>query len=269
MRLLTLLGAGLLFVGSANAALLFLDAKGRGSVDLAPGESVEINLMITIRDIDAGFHSGHVFLNDDNNFGAGEMQVTAVAPDGDPDDNGIIYTRSDFELPADISWDDGNEFRTLFLTADHIDIGGDGTEATFVVDTLTVTHNGSSTEGTVRLTFERGARSPLMIFVNLLGGFSAYIWGVGLEGVIPNFMDPGIGGENNPFIINLVPGAECEGDANGDGTVDPLDSGFVLARTGCEVGVGDPDCDAADQNGDGSVDPLDSGFVLARFGPCE
>ena len=60
----------------------------------------------------------------------------------------------------------------------------------------------------------------------------------------------------------------CEGDANLDGTVDPLDSGFVLARFGCAVGVGDDDCDAADQNGDGAVDPLDVGFVLARFGPC-
>ncbi|MCH7702216.1 MAG: hypothetical protein IID37_11060 [Planctomycetes bacterium] len=61
----------------------------------------------------------------------------------------------------------------------------------------------------------------------------------------------------------------CEGDANGDGTVDPLDSGFVLARFGCPVGEGDPECDIADQNGDGLVDPLDVGFVLARFGPCE
>ncbi|MCH7702486.1 MAG: VCBS repeat-containing protein, partial [Planctomycetes bacterium] len=46
--------------------------------------------------------------------------------------------------------------------------------------------------------------------------------------------------------------ATCDGDANGDGTVDPLDSGFVLARFGCPVGTGDPDCDAADQNGDGA-----------------
>ena len=60
----------------------------------------------------------------------------------------------------------------------------------------------------------------------------------------------------------------CEGDANGDGTVDPLDAGFVLARFGCPVGTGDASCDAADQNGDGAVDPLDSGFVLARFGSC-
>ncbi len=60
----------------------------------------------------------------------------------------------------------------------------------------------------------------------------------------------------------------CQGDANSDGTVDPLDSGNVLARFGCPVGTGDPMCDIADQNGDGEVDPLDSGFVLARFGQC-
>ncbi|MCH7703430.1 MAG: hypothetical protein IID37_17275, partial [Planctomycetes bacterium] len=60
----------------------------------------------------------------------------------------------------------------------------------------------------------------------------------------------------------------CEGDVNDDGTVDPLDSGFVLARFGCSVGTGDPSCDVADANGDGAVDPLDVGFVLARFGDC-
>jgi len=73
-------------------------------------------------------------------------------------------------------------------------------------------------------------------------------------------------------VFSLKAGAvepqSCEGDANGDGAVDPLDAGFVPARYGCPVGTGDPNCDAADQNGDGAVDPLDSGFVLARFGEC-
>lgn len=76
--------------------------------------------------------------------------------------------------------------------------------------------------------------------------------------------------DTNPLLtVEFTISIDCEGDANGDGTVDPLDSGFVLARFGCSVGTGDPSCDAADQNGDGAVDPLDSGFVLARFGPCE
>ena len=70
------------------------------------------------------------------------------------------------------------------------------------------------------------------------------------------------------FVLDVSALLPCEGDANGDGVVDPLDSGFVLARFGCPVNTGDPSCDAADQNGDGTVDPLDSGFVLAGFGPC-
>ena len=70
-------------------------------------------------------------------------------------------------------------------------------------------------------------------------------------------------------FVRASAGGNCEGDANGDGEVDPLDSGFVLARFGCAVGTGDANCDAADQNGDGAVDPLDVGYVLARFGPCE
>ena len=70
-----------------------------------------------------------------------------------------------------------------------------------------------------------------------------------------------------PAVARIVQ-LTCGGDANGDGSVDPLDSGFVLARFGCPVGTGDASCDAADQNGDGAVDPLDSGFVLARLGSC-
>jgi hypothetical protein len=62
--------------------------------------------------------------------------------------------------------------------------------------------------------------------------------------------------------------AVCAGDANGDGVIDPLDSGYVQARFGCDVGTGDAACDAADANADSIVDPLDVGFVLARFGVC-
>lgn len=85
--------------------------------------------------------------------------------------------------------------------------------------------------------------------------------------------DPYGDGEVSPDCNgNLIPDeceeVLCEGDANGDCVVDPLDSGFVLARFGCTVGAGDPDCDAADVNGDGEVNPLDSGFVLARFWKC-
>ena len=62
-------------------------------------------------------------------------------------------------------------------------------------------------------------------------------------------------GATNAFLLTPIIEAPCDGDANGDGVVDPLDSGFVLARFGCSVGTGDPDCDTADQNADGAVDP--------------
>lgn len=86
---------------------------------------------------------------------------------------------------------------------------------------------------------------------------------------IDNDVPPSLLAQASFDLAFNVATADCEGDANGDGMVDPLDSGFVLSRFGCEVDAGDPDCDTADQNDDGLVDPLDVGFVLARFGPCE
>ncbi|MCH8880447.1 MAG: VCBS repeat-containing protein [Planctomycetes bacterium] len=83
------------------------------------------------------------------------------------------------------------------------------------------------------------------------------------EGTSVDCSGNGIPDECEPEVPCL-----CEGDANGDGVVDPLDSGFVLSRFGCSVDAGDPDCEAADQNGDGLVDPLDVGYVSARFGAC-
>ncbi|MCH7719556.1 MAG: hypothetical protein IH988_01015 [Planctomycetes bacterium] len=72
-----------------------------------------------------------------------------------------------------------------------------------------------------------------------------------------------------PRSLSDMRRSQCDGNANGEGDVNPLDSGFVLARFGCTVGVGDAGCDAADQNLSCDVDPLDSGYVLARFGPCD
>lgn len=57
----------------------------------------------------------------------------------------------------------------------------------------------------------------------------------------------------------------CEGDVNGDNTVDAYDSGFVLTQISCHLERGDPDCKTADANRDGRVDSLDVDFILARF----
>ena len=92
--------------------------------------------------------------------------------------------------------------------------------------------------------------------------------GVGDLAVGAELDDDGGSDRGAVWVLFLDGIPSCPGDANGDGLVDPLDSGFVLARFGCDVGAGDPSCDTADMNGDGLVDPLDVGFVLARFGTC-
>jgi hypothetical protein len=47
-----------------------------------------------------------------------------------------------------------------------------------------------------------------------------------------------------------------------------MDNGFITARLGCNPAQGAAACTDADANKDGKVDPLDSGFVTARYGSC-
>lgn len=70
------------------------------------------------------------------------------------------------------------------------------------------------------------------------------------------------------IIDDLGPETVCYADANGDGVVDPLDTGFVQTRFGCTYPDDGMGCLDADVNADGVVDPLDAGFVLSRLGPC-
>lgn len=118
-------------------------------------------------------------------------------------------------------------------------------------------------EGTLPVLATNSGGDPV-IRGGLVGAGGAFVWTLDpdfhflLNGILPAL----------ELVENAVGLVVCEGDANGDGLVDPLDSGFVLARFRCDVGAGDPMCDTADMNGDGLVDPLDVGYILARFGPC-
>jgi hypothetical protein len=58
--------------------------------------------------------------------------------------------------------------------------------------------------------------------------------------------------------------ASCEGDANGDLTIDVNDISFVLFRLGQNNGV----CGDGDPNGDGVNDVNDISYVLFRLGTC-
>ena len=205
-----LLGVALfgLVASGANAALLFLDAGGSGSLDLAPGQSGDMSLMITIREIDVGWGPGmssgfafvNAFLNDDDDTANGEVDVTGLT-----EGIGSIYDRGAFVLPADISWDGNNDEYGLIMGNGPDGPGSAWGPGTYVLDTLALTHNGASTSGTVPVTFEKGGRAPHIFADNL----TLYAWGLGLDDVIGGFADPGVGDgaddTYNPFNINFVP----------------------------------------------------------------
>lgn len=198
--LLAVVVAGLL-ASSANAALLFLSADDGGSkLDLGPlgsgNETGNMNLMLTVRDMDeldfAGFAFANVFLNDDNDEADGKLNVIEVIQGFDEPVGEIVYDRDAFTLPADISWALNNEYGLIMGRVD----GGSWGAGTYLLDTLVILNNSDDTEAQVVVTFEKDGRSP-QIFN---GNQAMYAWGFGFDNVIPGFSDPG-----EDFVINNVP----------------------------------------------------------------
>lgn len=140
---------------------------------------------------------------------------------------------------------------------------------------------GTGLSDTGALTWDPAKNGPRLlqdVLVNdygldLTGWWLRDAYGVSADGT--TIVGRGTNPDGNPegWIVHLplcaIPGDPgCDGDVNDDCVIDPLDSGFILSRFGCDVAGGDPGCVAADANVDGLVDPLDVGFVLARFGEC-
>lgn len=188
------------------------------------------------------FDGGAILLHGIGPYGGTEITNTELT---------ITYV-SDGATPASdiyiaISYLSATGFLEYYVTG--ADLGFGSGAGTFVGTISTDMLNGITTESFLFPPYSE-------IFIEI-GAITGGINGVAyFEDSFINF-DVGTGDEE-----------PCDGDANGDGTVDPLDSGYVLARFGCPVGTGNADCDAADVNADGAVNPLDSGYVLARFGEC-
>ena len=67
-----------------------------------------------------------------------------------------------------------------------------------------------------------------------------------------------------PMVLRPLSPAACDGDANGDNTVDVNDISYVLFRLGTN-----PDaCGEGDANGDGIVDVNDIVYILFRLNTC-
>ncbi len=189
--LLGVVVAGLL-APNANAALLFLAADDGGdTLNLGPGETGNMSIMLTIRDIDPGFTRALAFLNDDDDLADGKLSVVDWNPGLD-----AIYGGA-FALPADISWDGNNEYDLLVAHPDGLNWGS----GTYTLVTLEILNNSDSSDGQKPITFEEGTRMPQIFTAESV----QYVWGLGFDGIIPGFSDPGVGGQDNPFMINNVP----------------------------------------------------------------
>lgn len=185
--------------GGANAALLeLLTDDGGSTITLAPGDSDDMSIIVTIRDIDDGFAFFNMFLDDDDHLSNGEVDVTVMT-------NGIgtIYDQHAFSLPADISYDLNNEYALVMGSGPDGDGQTNWGPGTYLLQTLTLTHNGASESGSVPVTFEKGARAPQIVTAS--PQYLTYVWGLGLDNVMPNFSDPGVGGSDMPFEINFIP----------------------------------------------------------------
>jgi len=186
-----------LVVSGANAALLELQADDGGStITLAPGDSRNMSIILTIRDIDDGFAFANVFLDDDDNLADGEVDVTGMT-----DGIGTFYPRIGFTLPADISHDLENEYALIMGSGPDGDGSTNWGPGIYLLETLALTWNGQDPIGTAPVTFEKGARAPGIFTAD----FIQYVWGLGFDNIIPNFADPGVGADDNPFNINFIP----------------------------------------------------------------
>jgi len=181
----------------ADAALLYLTnpATGEGTLDLAAGETGDMSLMLTIRDMDTGFAFLFAFLDDDDNASDGIMEVIEVTH-GLREPAKYSHTGGG-SPPQDISWDVQDEYGLNMGRTDGMNWG----PGTYLIDTLTLLVDGIPTQDTVPVTFEEGARAPVLFTAD----FKVFPWGEGLDGILPDYLDPGVGGATDPFIINLIP----------------------------------------------------------------
>jgi hypothetical protein len=82
---------------------------------------------------------------------------------------------------------------------------------------------------------------------------------------------------NSSLVLNTIaarlalgcirdPAWQCDGDVDGDGQVNPVDSGLIQAAFGSTDGG---DLCQYDMDCDGQINPVDSGIVQSLFGTCE
>ena len=144
--------------GDVGAAMLYVTnpATGDGTLDLAAGETGDMSLMITIRDIDTGFAFLNTFYDDDDDENDGILEVIDWTPGFSGRD--IVYDETGQWLPYDISHNFNNEYGLVMGRTD----GKNWGPGTYLIDTLTLLVDGIPTQDTVPVTFEEGPRAPAL-----------------------------------------------------------------------------------------------------------
>jgi len=197
-------------------------------------------------------------------LGAAPFSVTAADLDDDGDldlatanlqndDVSVLLNNGGGAFAEDVRYGAGDGPQSLFAT----DLDSDG-------DVDLTTANSNSDDVSALLNNGDGTFAADVLYG--AGDYPISVTAADLDG--DGNIDLAVANYDSNNISVLLNCAPCDGDANGDGVVDPLDAGFVQARFGCSYPSDGENCLFADANDDGTVDPLDVGYVLARFGDC-
>lgn len=186
-----------LLASSASAAILSLvNDDGGSELLLGPFETGRMHIVLEIQSIDTNFAFANVFLDDGFDEEDDELDVIGLIQGFHEPLGDLVYDRSAYDLPADISHDGENQYGLVMGRQD----GAGWGPGIYMLDTLIIL-NDSDAIGEHSITFEGGPRAPYIATAALLG----MPWDTGMAGRIPDFADPGVGSEDMPFMITTIP----------------------------------------------------------------
>jgi plastocyanin len=164
----------------------------------------------------------------------------------------VVELHSITFVPADIEIMVGDTVRWVWVTGFHnVESGVGGV------------HDGNFRSGDpvfdpneYELTFDQQFLDDHPVPDNLYPYYCIIHFGVNMSGTVT--VSAG-GCARNPVWL-------CDGDVDGDGQVNPVDSGLVQAAFGS---MDEQDLCNYDMDCDGQINPVDSGIVQSLFGTCE
>jgi len=178
------------------------------------------------------------------------------------DNNGAGFTNYVSTLPAaDGLW------HHVAVTVDRVDPTG----LTLHMDCQTQSFNPASRTGSLDNTAPLwiAARSPVpsvIYFRGCIDEVEIFNRALGADEICAIYEAGSAGKCKAPGECERDPEWQCDGDVDGDGQVNPVDSGLVQAAFGS---IDEQDICNYDVDCDGQINPVDSGIVQSLFGTCD